>query len=381
MRRDYGKYRDLSERITNVIDENTLIDKESGTINGVCIFRRESKNNRIYSEKAEQSIIQFLEGAKCFQDHGGVFTGQSVGSLIGEFHRPTKFNGGVYADLSVLKNAKDRELLFEIVEERPFLSGFSIHARGVFNEKKDDKGREQIDDVIELYSADWVGSPACTSGMYENENGQNEQTNESNSKDGGDLYMDKTIAYIDGKIKTKGLTEDGVDSAVLEYIKKLEDAQESLTGSVATLTEEKNQAEEEALANKKELEKVQEGLKDASAKLTSYQDKEAAEKAVKERKEMIGKVLENEKFPKEKVSKAFMRILMEIRETEGDSVEDRIKDLIKDRQGTMKAEDGMDISAGHEQKNESEGNDNRDHATKVKEAREKLKEAVGYRSW
>ena len=78
--------KDLTEKIDCFIDENTRIDKDNGTLNAVCAFRKESRNNRVYLPKAVTAILGFLEGNKCFQDHGTMFVGQSVENLIGEFH-------------------------------------------------------------------------------------------------------------------------------------------------------------------------------------------------------------------------------------------------------------------------------------------------------
>jgi hypothetical protein len=373
--RDYGNYKDISEYFDNAITEVSKVDKAQNMIYGICAFRPVSQNNRVYSEKAQKTLLSLMSNKKAFRNHGAFLSSSGVEDLLGEHVNPRKHNGGIYTDLSILETARYKDMIFDIAENKPHLAGFSINARGKFAEKPDAEGREVVEDIIALRSVDFVGDPATTFGVFEE---KQKLENKNSQESGGDYCMDRTLAYVEGKIKTKGLTDEGVDQSVLEYIKKLEDAQESLTGSVTSLTEDNKQNEEAFKATQKELDRVKEEYKTVEARLTNYVDKEEAEKAAKERKKLIEKVFENEKFSKEKASKSFMRILLEIKETEGESVEDRIKDLVNDRIGTMKPDDGMDLSAGDEQKEEK---GDKDHSTKVKEAREKIGSVMGHSYW
>ena len=375
-KRDYKNYKDISEYFDNAITEVSKIDKENNMIFGVCAFRPVSQNNRIYKEKAVKSLISMMENKKAYRNHGGLLSASGVEDLLGEHVNVRRHNGGIFSDFSILETARYKDMIFDIAENKPHLAGFSINARGKFADDPDSEGREVVEDIVSLRSVDFVGDPATTFGVFEDKQTNQEESN----KDGGDLYMKKLLAYLEGKITMAGLTEDGTDSAVLEYVKKLENAQESLTASVAQLTEDNKQNEEELTGIKKELEKTQEAYKTAEAKLTTYEDKEAAEKFRKERKELIDKVLEDEKYPKDKVSKSFMRILMEIKETEEETAESRIKDLIVDRAATLKADNAMDETAGDEQKEETK-EETKDLATKIAEAKESIRSVIKGNEW
>jgi len=391
--RNYKNFKDISEYFSNAITEVSKIDRDNNMISGVCAFRPISLNNRIYKEKAIKSLVKMMEHTKAFRNHGSMFSSAGVEDLLGEHINVRRHSGGIFSDLSILETARYKDMIFDIAENKPHLAGFSINARGKFADEPDTEGREVVEDIVSLRSVDFVGDPATTFGVFEQKKfngflereksilelaketaeGNSQETKENNI--GGDR-MDKTIAYLDGKIKMKGLTEGGVDSAVLEYIKTLEDAQESLTTSTAQLTEDSKQNEEEAMASKKELEKVQEEYKTVQAKLTSFEDKEADEKFRKERKTLIDKILEDEKFPKEKISKSFMRILMEIKETKEETAEARIKDLVVDRAGTLKPDDNMDETSGAEQKEEEKEEENKKTMT-LEEARKHMAPAIG----
>ena len=90
----------IQERVENIITEVTQIDEEAGTITGVCLLRPESRNNRVYTEKAMNSVRRLAEGTKSFLDHAGPFSGgSSVKDLLGRFSNIKKHDGAIYADL------------------------------------------------------------------------------------------------------------------------------------------------------------------------------------------------------------------------------------------------------------------------------------------
>ena len=174
--------KDFTETFSNIL-EKSMVDREANVVRRVCIMRPESRNNRVYSEKAMSSIRRLSEGAKSFLDHGDLISGgQSVLKLLGAFSNPRKENGVIYADLKVLKESAGRELFFDICENHPSLAGFSIAGRGRFADQPDAEGREQVENVEILRSIDFVAEPAVTIGVFESQNDEGSQEDIENLK-------------------------------------------------------------------------------------------------------------------------------------------------------------------------------------------------------
>jgi hypothetical protein len=98
-----------------------------------------------------------------------MFTGQSVLNLLGEFSGLRRHQDAVYADLTVFESSKGRDMLFDLAENHPHAAGFSINARGKFEEEPDKQGREIVNEIVAIRSCDFVGEPATTYGVFEQE--------------------------------------------------------------------------------------------------------------------------------------------------------------------------------------------------------------------
>jgi len=159
--------KDIKETIESAMKEVTMVDKTNNMIFGICAFKPVSKNNRVYKEKAVETLLGMLDGKKCFRNHGSTIASSGVEDLIGEHTNPRLHNGGIYTDLSVLETARYKDLIFDVAKNKPHLCGMSIVARGKFSNEMDAEGREQIVDVVSLQSCDLVGSPATTNGCFE----------------------------------------------------------------------------------------------------------------------------------------------------------------------------------------------------------------------
>jgi len=174
----------MEKQFSESIKFNGKINRQEGTISGVCLIRSVSKNNRVYSETALNSIKRIVAGGcKSFLDHDGPYSNSSVKDLIGSFNNSRIHEDGVWADLKVLNSSPGKELVFEIAETMPELAGFSINGRGKFSEEKDSLGREVVEDVVVLRSVDFVGEPATTHGVFESQQGnKNKMTTEQEEK-------------------------------------------------------------------------------------------------------------------------------------------------------------------------------------------------------
>lgn len=166
------KVKDLKESVqTDLVEmiQGFGEAKFSGnTIKNVAIINRISKNNRIYSDRALETIVNLADGIKVFCDHEIENTAgknRSVRDLIGRVLRPHKSNGSVYADLEVLENCK--EWIFALATQMPETVGMSIRAVGSISPEKDSQGREQVESIARLKSVDLVSEPATTLSLFE----------------------------------------------------------------------------------------------------------------------------------------------------------------------------------------------------------------------
>lgn len=166
------KNQDITEDIQAPFAEvkEGAIDPDNRTIRGVCVFgTRESANNRIYQNKAIESLAKHTSGAKMFLNHptnaemkdsGGV---RRIQDWAGVFSNARRDGDKVFADLRV------REAYWDLVEDIAHMApknvGHSINARvKLFT---DEKGMESVVDLDSLKSVDLVSSAATTSSLFE----------------------------------------------------------------------------------------------------------------------------------------------------------------------------------------------------------------------
>lgn len=214
------KDKDVIETMaTSFADVNEAgIDSDNNRITGVCIFgRKESLNQRIYSDKAIESITRLAEGAKCFADHpsktsikenDGV---RGINSWIGIFENARRVDDKVFADLHV------RESYFPLLQDialmQPKSVGMSINATvKVFTDNE--TGMEGVADVATLRSADLVSSAATTENLWES-------VSEENIPDAQDLSTeimieDKIKALTQKALAREGIIRDKIDEQELE---------------------------------------------------------------------------------------------------------------------------------------------------------------------
>jgi cation transport regulator ChaB len=181
--------------MTGVFNENTSISKGQNAINNVCMIRSVSKNNRFYTPEALDSLVKLGKRGgpiKAFIDHDTLFQGQSVLKMLGEFNNLRRLDDAVYADLTVYESSPGKNLLFDIAENHPHAAGFSINARGLFEEEPDKTGREVVKEIVAIRSCDFVGEPATTFGVFEQD--ELEKTADQMLED---QLPDTAFAYVD----------------------------------------------------------------------------------------------------------------------------------------------------------------------------------------
>src|SRR3990167_518968 len=166
------KPKDITEELSGIFSEvnESSIDPDNFTIKKVCLFgTRESANNRVYSDKAIESISRLSDGVKCYINHPtktelkereGV---RDLRDWIGVYRYPKKEGAKVFGDLVCRESYFD--LVRDIATLQPLKIGNSINAR--VKVMSDQKGMESVVDVDALRSVDLVSNAATTTSLFE----------------------------------------------------------------------------------------------------------------------------------------------------------------------------------------------------------------------
>ncbi len=191
------------------------IDPDNNIIGEVCVFgTRESKNKRLYSTKAVDSLTALTEGTKCFADHpnrenikqnDGV---RSIRDWIGVFEGVRRVGDKVIANL------KCRESYFDLLKEVAMMApkgiGMSINSTVKVFQDKD--GLENVVDVVSLKSADLVTSAATCDNLWESFTDKiNENYDETNELL-LDMYESKIADMFKQAIIDEGIIQDKLDT-------------------------------------------------------------------------------------------------------------------------------------------------------------------------
>ena len=176
--------------------------------------------------------------------------------------------------------------------------------------------------------------------------------------------------FLEGKIKVKGLTEDGQSQAVVDYIKGLEETKETVGEALTAVKEENESLKADNTKNAKEFGDTKDKLIAAEGKLQIYDDEKSKSVTVKERKELIAKVLKEEKLEAKEISEKMTKIFQSFSETDA---EDQIRELVK----LQKAKLVPDMDNGDSQVEEDK-DDQEDKKLSDEDARKKIQEALDY---
>jgi len=170
---------------------------------------------------------------------------------------------------------------------------------------------------------------------------------------GGDRGMTMLLNYFAKRIdKFEDLTDDAKESAAIEFVDKLAES----TAKMPELETSIAKMKEEIEATKKLLDETVGQLTEAKAKVDAYETAEKDRKERSDRIELIARITKEEELQSEHMSEEFKRILMEVSARGEDTVETRIRNLVKDRKLLLKAT-GV-TGMGDEQPPDGTGNTN-----------------------
>ena len=163
------------------------IDRAAGIIRGTVMITAQSangKSGRTYTEAALRKIAAMAEGIPAFANHvadkAKAFEARDVRELIGR-HKNVRYdaaNKRVVSDLFVAEHM--RPLVFSLADTLDGIIGNSLVSRGLV--RVDDKGKEIVEDVVAVRSADLVTDPATTRGLFEHREHRQEDSMSTTQK-------------------------------------------------------------------------------------------------------------------------------------------------------------------------------------------------------
>lgn len=205
------KEKDLVETFNSPFDLVENIEPEGYLVKNICLMgRKESANNRIYSDKSLDSLVNLSNGAKCYINHiskeeikqrSGV---RDLRDWVGCFESPYRKGDAVFANLKV------RESYFGLIKDiatmKPKGIGHSIDARvKAFQDEK--TGMESVVDIARLNSCDLVSEAAMVSNLFESIN----TTVETSLKNTPEILIsDEYIKLKIDKLFQEALVQEGV---------------------------------------------------------------------------------------------------------------------------------------------------------------------------
>lgn len=146
------------------------IDEEAGVIRNVKIIGKQSRNNRVYSDKALVAAKELYEGVTVNLDHPDretPYKERGVMEGIGWLEGVNFKDDGLWGDFHYYKNHPYAQTMVERARRNPKGFGLSHNAEGRMDR------RDKVVEVIEaVRSVDLVGRPATTEGLFESEEGK-----------------------------------------------------------------------------------------------------------------------------------------------------------------------------------------------------------------
>jgi len=209
------------------------VDEATNTIKGVRVLNRRSKNNRLYTDRAQESIVAKLDGLHSYIDHKVPDRSgktRTVRELLGVFHVPTKLQDGVSADFAV--SAKEKWLL-EDAQKNPDMVCFSISGSGDVDTKSTPN---VVNDIATLESVDLVARGGTTKSLFEAQ----EPNTEEDSMDFTKLTLTDLREQrpdIAEAIEKAATADTAKDKELTETAQKLADATSKLEEANAKIDE------------------------------------------------------------------------------------------------------------------------------------------------
>ncbi len=329
--------------LTNLSESK--VDPENMIIRDVVVLSKVSydtagKVRRRYTDNALKSAISVFEGAPAYINHdkkrSRSIDGRGINGMYGAYKGLRDVGNKVKADLHCFDCAESRKIM-SIAMTAPDVAGNSIHAAG---RGRIESGVEVIEEILPRTkwghkpSIDMVRDPATTMNIFEDSLLDDNSDNNNNNR------RSKTMNYKDIEINEMKLRRPDIVSMFQD------EGAVSRDDEIKTLTEERDT------------------LKTENDKLKGKVDVFEAKANMSEKTELVNRLIDEVKLPKEVITDLFKSQLMQVEEAkDGDkviTVEEQIKSLLADRKA-IAGNKGVRNMGSHQTEitnlNENKGND------------------------
>lgn len=162
----------LREACQCLIDKNrpgtsSPVDRAAGTIRGVKILSRESRNGRVYTPECLQRAARLYEGVSVRVDHPdrNDDSDRKAGDVLGRLKNVKVAHDGLYGDLEYLRSHPLTPRLIEAAERMPDAYGLSHNVEDWDGHYEG--GTYVVTEIRKVESVDLVADPATTRGLFE----------------------------------------------------------------------------------------------------------------------------------------------------------------------------------------------------------------------
>lgn len=282
----------VTEQITEGLSAGLKPDTENSVIRGVKLIGFESRNNRTYLPNALRSAVPHYEGVKVNLDHPAKPQDpRSVKDRIGVIRSARFVEGqGVFGDFHYNPKHPAAEQVVWDAENNPSALGFSHNANLQVSRKN---GKQVVEAIAGVRSADLVADPATTGGFFESEQtegviddkieGDEQKRQLRKITDAARSLISETMWSDENTVeqartaalkvaedlvaelksfKPKGSTESGEEDMKLEEL-TLEDLKKSRPDLVSALEQEENASDEKAELEQLRADKKRREFEDA----------------------------------------------------------------------------------------------------------------------
>lgn len=232
-KRDRLKPTQLTEAVCLELTEG--IDTDAGIIRGVKVLGRESKNGRIYTDRAMDQAAAMYEGIRVNIDHpGNDRSDRRVSDRFGWLENSRRKGDGVFADLHYLKTHSQAAVVAEAAERHPEAFGLSHNAEGHVEHKR---GKQIVQEIHTVKSVDLVSDPATVSTLFESEQGTNDVTKKTLSEIFKADKSKKFVKLLEMEIEGEPMLDPDMEVNVAEEATPEDDMRAALLAAVMSKLE------------------------------------------------------------------------------------------------------------------------------------------------
>src|SRR5262245_29523156 len=155
----------IKQAVEDYLSPPKTVDPEKGTIFGVRILGKQSKNKREYSDSCIEASYKKYEGLAVHTNHGVRGQNRRFDERCGWLESVERDSDGAVGNLALLKSHPHTPMILEAAQRRPQLFGLS-HCSDLVGQYRQD-GIFVVESMPVIHCVDIVTNPATTRGFFE----------------------------------------------------------------------------------------------------------------------------------------------------------------------------------------------------------------------